>query len=325
MTLDLAHNTNPYGPAPGVLAALNGLTPADLYEYPPSFTTGGPSLLTKALATLCRVPVERIILDGGAEGLLKGVLHHLVRPGERVALPSVAWPYYRDLIAEVGGVAVTYPVIAYGDEYVVDVEALLALADTGIRVVLLASPANPTGNLFPVDRLAEVLTVFRESIVIMDEAYLGLGDAPPAPAELPVFTDRHPNLLVVRSFSKADSLAGMRIGYAVAGDGLVGFRHRTARYLGYPRPAEVAALAALGDPGHRERVRQAMVADRHLITEALTLFEGVTVYRSHGNFVLIRFPRHALASIRADLAAADILVKWLTEDEFLDCARITIG
>jgi histidinol-phosphate aminotransferase len=118
-----------------------------------------------------------------------------------------------------------------------------------VRVLLLASPANPTGNLFPLDRLSEVLTAFQTSTVIMDEAYLGLGDTPPILDETPAFTDAHPNLLVIRTFSKADSLAGMRIGYAIAGDELTSFRRRTTRYLGYPRPAEVAALAALNDPG----------------------------------------------------------------------------
>jgi histidinol-phosphate aminotransferase len=325
MTLDLAHNTNPYGPAPGVLTALAELSAADLYEYPPSFTTGEPSLLAQTLAKLCAVPIERIILDGGAEGLLKGALHHLVRPGDRVALPSAAWSYYRDLIREVEGVAVEYPVTPFGDEYVVDIESLLALADTDVRVLLLASPANPTGNLFPLDRLSEVLTAFQQSTVIMDEAYLGLGDTPPVLDETPALTDAHPNLLVIRTFSKADSLAGMRIGYAIAGDGLTSFRRRTTRYLGYPRPAEVAALAALNDPDHREWVRRAIDADRHLITTTLTMFDGVTVYRSYANFVLVRFPRYMMTPIRTALTATDITVKWLSEPEFADCIRITIG
>jgi len=325
MPLDLAHNVNPHGPAPAVLSTLAGLSAADLYEYPPNFTAGRPSALAERLAELCRTPVDRITLDVGGEGLLKGALHHLVRPGERVALPSAAWSHYRSLAVGVGADIVEYPVAPFGNEYIVDIDALLELADTGVRLLLLAGPANPTGNPFPLDRLPQVLAAFRESVVIYDEAYYGLGDHPPDIAALPALTERFPNLLVVRSFSKLYGMAGMRIGYGIAGDGLAGFRDRTARYLGYSRPAELAALAALDSPDHYDEVRRAMVAGRDLIHRSLDPFDGVTAYRSQANFVLVRLPGYAVGPVRASLSAAGVCVKWFAEPQFVDCARITLG
>ncbi len=320
----LDRNENRYGPAPECLAALREASPDLLFNYTRDFQRGVYSALSERLAAMHGLPEKRILLGYGCEDLLKQAVHHWVRPGERCLIPSASWWYYRSIADEVGGLTVEYPIVEGPAGYAYDLDALITIQkDSPARVLLISSPNNPTGNRFPTSRLPEILDAFRDSVVVFDEAYFGFS-AEPAEDAAPM-TERYPNLLVLRTFSKLYGLAGARIGYGIAGKGLGSFLKFSSRNLGYSRISERLALAALSNPDYYARVRSSVIADRRRVIAALRGFPGVRAYDSEANFVLARFPSAAVADIRAELDRRGLVLKFFTEEAFRDCARITLG
>jgi histidinol-phosphate aminotransferase len=328
----LAHNTNPYGCAPGVRDVFARMTHAELHRYPRSFYDNRPGPLVDRVARDFAVAPSLVALALGAGEVLKLAMHLYLRPGETVAVPGVAWPQYRVWASWARARTVGYPLVEIPPEaapggvatFAVDVDALLRLRmQVPVRMLVLASPNNPTGDVFPAERLEEVLHAYRDSVVILDEAYAGCGDAHPDETAMPGLTDRHPNLMRVRTCSKADGLAALRIGYAVLGAGLADFAEFTSRYLGFPEFLEEAAVAALDDLEHRERVRRGMVREREQLYRALAPFGQARVYRSDGNFTLVRFSPQVVTPVCDALRAARISVKWLSDPD--GCARISLG
>ena len=331
-TISLAHNTNPNGCAPRVRDVLARLAHMDVHRYPRSFYDDRPGPLVARVARDFAVDPSLVALALGAGEILKLAMHLYLRPGETVALPGVAWPQYHVWAGWARARTVGYPLVERPPEaasdgvatFAVDVDALLRLrTQVPVRMLLLASPNNPTGDVFPAERLGEVLHAYRDAVVILDEAYVGCGDAPPDVTAMPGLTDRHPNLMRVRTCSKADALAALRIGYAVLGAGLADFAEFTSRYLGFPEFLEEAAVAALDDLDHRERVRCGMVHEREQLYRALAPFDQARVYRSHGNFTLVRFSPDVVAPVRDALQAARIRFKWLSDPAC--CARVSLG
>ena len=320
----LDRNENRYGPAPECLAALREAEPELLFNYTRDFQRGFYSALSRKLAAMHGVPEKRLVLGYGCEDLLKQAIHHWLRPGERCLIPSASWWYYRSIADEVGGVTAEYPIVEGPAGYAYDIEALKRIQrETPARILLISSPNNPTGNRFPSSRLPEILEAFRDSVVVYDEAYFGFSDEPADDAA--AMTDRYPNLLVLRTFSKLYGLAGARIGYGIAGKDLGSFLKFSSRNLGYSRISERLALAALSNPSYYARVRGSVIADRRRVLAALRAFPGVRAYDSEANFVLARFPSSAVADIRAELDRRGLVLKFFSEDAFRDCARITLG
>jgi histidinol-phosphate aminotransferase len=320
----LDRNENRYGPAPECLAVLQDVGPELLFNYTRDFQKGYYSDLSRRLAEIHGIPEKRLVLGYGCEDLLKQAIHHWLQAGGRCLIPSASWWYYRSVADEVGGVTVQYPIVEEPTTYRYDVEALLRIQrETPARILLISSPSNPTGNRFPAERLAEVLVAFRDAIVVYDEAYWGFTEDPAA--DLATMTHDHPNLLVLRTFSKLYGLAGARIGYGIAGTGLESFLKFSARNLGYNRISERLALAALSNPAYYDRIRRSTIADRRTILETLRGFAGVRAYDSEANFVLARFPSSTVARVKEGLDRRGLIVKLLTEPDFVHCARITLG
>jgi histidinol-phosphate aminotransferase len=322
VTLD--RNENHYGPAPACLAALRDLAPDLLHDYPRDFLVGSYSRLSRRLAAMHGVTEGRIMLGYGCEDILKEAVHHYVGPGGALLVPSASWWYYRAVADEACGETIEYPLVEGATAYRYELETLLALRDrVPVRLLLIATPNNPTGNRITRPQLREVLEAYRGIPTLLDQAYFGFSeDGPDDWAEL---TEEFPDLLVLRSFSKLYALAGARIGYAIAGVRHHDFVTICSRCLGYNRVSEELALAALDSPAYYQDVRERMAADRGRLYEALRQLPGVRAYDSDANFVLARFPLEIVATLDAELRRRGFVVKFFKEAAFLDCARITIG
>lgn len=332
ITLD--RNENRYGPAPACREVLENLAPELLFNYPRTFQSGHYSRLSQRLAGLHDVPEGRIILGYGCEDILKVAVHRYVNTGDAILTPSASWWYYRAVADEVRGVTVEYPLVEARTAYRYDLDALMSLRTrTDVRLLLLATPNNPTGNAIDRADLRRLLEHFRGVPTLLDEAYFGFSefasrDGSPAGArgdDCGRLVAEFPDLIVLRSFSKLYALAGVRIGYAVAGsrhDGLVRF---CGRNLGYHRISEALALAALDSPDYYDGVRQRMARDRAILYERLRAIDGVRAYASEANFVLARFPAAVIPALDQHLRDAGFIIKFFQEQGFLDCARITLG
>ncbi len=323
-TLYLDRNENLYGPSPKCFEALASVSLNEMSVYSRDFVRGVKSSLSERLARDLKVPESQVLLGEGSEDLLKQAVHCYVGPGEKVLCPSQSWWYYRVLAAEVGGTTITYALKEGTDAFAFNVDEMIALYQKeSPRVVLVASPNNPTGNSFPDDQLQTLVEAFRESIVILDEAYWGFGES--SDSRIAGLIGRYRNLIVLRTFSKYYALAGARIGFAVVGASLGRLAKFAARYLGYNRISEALALAALDSPEYYQSIRKNIREDRQSYYDYFNSLRGFTCYRSDANFFLVRLPSDIAHPLREFLKNRNIEIKFFSEPEFDSFVRITVG
>ena len=320
----LDRNENRFGPAPGCLEVLRGAEPELLFNYTRAFEQGSYSELSARLGRLHGVPEDRIILGYGCEDLLKQAVQHFLKPGGTILIPSASWWYYTAMADEVGGTTATYPLVEQEKSFVFDVEALLALKDVHAPgLVLVASPNNPTGNVLARADLLRILETYHDTPVLLDQAYFGLTcDETDDFASL---VERHPNLLVLRTFSKLYALAGARIGYGIIGAGMADFRRFCGRNLGYNRISEQLAMAALDDPAYYRNIAAKAEADRQAFYRLFRSCAGCRVFASAANFILVKFPAATAPLLQQELLRRGLVVKFFTEPRFLGYARISLG
>jgi histidinol-phosphate aminotransferase len=300
------------------------MTLEDLSVYSRDFTRGVKSRLSERLASDLLVPEAQVLLGEGSEDLLKQAVHCYLGPGDKILCPAQSWWYYQALASEVGGETVTYPLKQGKDSYYFDVDEMIRFYQkVSPRIVLIASPNNPTGNSFPDDQIRRVVEAFRESIVILDEAYWGFGDSDNV--SISAFAAEYRNLILLRTFSKYYALAGARIGFAVVGRSLGRLTQFAARYLGYNRISEALALAALDSGDYYDSVRRKMLNDRVGYYNHFDKLQGFEAFRSNANFVLVRIPADRTTHLRKFLSERRIQIKFFSEPEFQNCVRITVG
>jgi histidinol-phosphate aminotransferase len=322
--LYLDRNENLYGPAPKCFEALRAIGIDELSVYSRDFTRGVKSRLSERLANELKIPEQQVLLSEGSEDMLKQAVHCYLGPGEKILCPAQSWWYYQKVAAEVGGETITYSLKEGKDSYFYDVDELIALYQKeSPRVVLIASPNNPTGNSFPDEDLKRLTEACRESILVLDEAYWGFADT--SNEHIPELIGRYRNIVILRTFSKYYALAGARIGFAAVGASLSRLTKFASRYLGYNRVSETLALAALNSSDYYEETSRLMRADRQWYEEFFAHQPGFRCYRSDANFVLVRIPAGLKQALLAFLEEQGIAVKFFAEAEFVHCIRITLG
>lgn len=322
--LYLDRNENLHGPAPKCFEVLKNISLEELSVYSRDYKRGVKSALSERLAAEHGLPEDRVLLSEGSEDMLKQAVHCYLGPGEKILCPDQSWWYYRAVAAEVGGETITYRLRETGNTFAYDVDEMIALYQrTSPRVVLIASPNNPTGNSFRDNDLERLTEAFRESIVILDEAYFGFAGS--SPHRVSDLISKYRNLLILRTFSKFYALAGARIAFAAAGASLSRLAKFASRYLGYNRISELLALAALDSREYYDAVKRGIQADRERYYQFFDRQRSVRCYRSDANFVLVQLPRDTGRPLKNLLDREGIAVKFFAEKEFEHCIRITIG
>jgi histidinol-phosphate aminotransferase len=320
----LDRNENQYGPAPNVFDLLSRLDKESLCIYSKDFERGVKSRLTERLARDYGVPESQIIPGYGSEDLLKQVVHCYVGPGKAVMIPNQSWWYYKKLAGEVGGIQVEYSLRTNGSTFEYDLGHMFDLFQRHHpNVVLIGSPNNPTGNSLGREHLERLLEGMKGTVVVLDEAYLGFSGSKNHYAK--ALIEDHPNLAILRTFSKYYALAGVRIGYAFVGKDLPELVNFSARYLGYNRLSEEIAIAALNSEAYYEGIRQKMIADKEMYYRGFDGLPGFTAYRSDANFILVEHPARLKQAIKESLEARGVHVKFFNEAQFINHMRITLG
>lgn len=296
-TLDLSHTTWPELPHPEVVSAITFVARRGLQRYP--HRRG--SQLRSELAHRHNVDPARLIVGNGAAELLSAATRALIEPGQTLLTSWPSYPLFPIMARRAHGRAV--PVSG-------GVEELLAAArqDDSTRVVALASPNDPTGELLPVAELERLLAGLPEGVaVLLDEALVDFAEAQPIDASLGLL-ERYPHLLVFRSFSKAWGLAGLRCGYAIGGPGSEELLAELDPDLGVSEISQAGALEALRSCSTvtQARVRRT-VTERTRLTGALRE-RGLEVADSQANFLWLAHPTLDGAELTARLANAGVLV-----------------
>jgi histidinol-phosphate aminotransferase len=318
----LDRNENNYGPAPACMEALKRAEPSTLSFYTKAHTRGVKSTLSERLAREVGVAEERILLGYGAEDLLKQTVQCYLHPGSKLMIPAYSWWYYKEIASEVGGENVEYPLVKGKESFAYDVQGMLAAyRKEKPGVVFVSSPNNPTGNSMSAKEMTAVLDALRDVPVVMDQAYWYNAAA----LSVKEIVDQYPNTLIVRTFSKYYALAGVRIGFAVAGEGLGKMVKMSHRYLGYNRVSEDVALAALDSADYYRGIAEKMAGDKELYYLRVGTLPGVTVFRSDANFLLVEIPAAVRDRLKDFLTSRGLILKFMNEPLLKSHIRITLG
>lgn len=307
----LSSNENPYPPLPGVLEALASAA-AEMHRYPDLHCTE----LTDRLAEHLTVPASHIALGTGSSGLLQQLMQISVDPGDEVVYAWRSFESYPIVTRLFGGRPVEVPLT--GDE-AHDLDAMARAVTDRTRLVFVCTPNNPTGRALRRDVLEPFLDGLPTDVVIvLDEAYVEFNSDPCRADGLELYRNR-PNVVTLRTFSKAYGLAGLRVGYAVAHPRVADALRRTAVPFGVSTTAQSAAIASLDRHGGlMERVDE-LVTERGRVQEAL-LEQGWTPPDSQANFVWLRLGRQT-ADFAEYCRAAGVAVRPYGHDG----VRVTIG
>lgn len=274
--------------------------------------------LAEALAKRHGLPAEAVALSAGSIVMLDQLIRAYCDPGDAVVVPWRSYEAYPIIAGAAGARLVEVPLDAAGR---IDAKAMLEASLPGTRVVLLCNPNNPTGTALTASELDALLDALpNEALLILDEAYADYAEDAETVAASPARRlARHPNLAVLRTFSKAWGLAGMRLGYCLADPHIIAAVNAVAPPFPLPAPALAAGLAALGEKEAVAARVARSTGQRRRMSEGLEAI-GLPVASSQANFVWLAVGGGAEA-LTAHLRAAGIAVRCFPGEG----VRITTG
>jgi histidinol-phosphate aminotransferase len=308
--IKLNTNENPYPPSPRVLKALRKAINPSLRLYPDPLADG----LRDLAASVYGGGVANVLAGNGSDELLGILARCLVGKGDRVVYPVPTYTLYDTLIAIQDGEKVT---LDYPPDFTLPEKIF---SESG-SLTIIANPNSPSGTLISLEQI-ERLARSVSGVLVVDEAYIDFADVNGITA-LPL-VHRHSNLVVLRSFSKAFSLAGMRVGLAFAPEEIIQGMIKTKDSYNLNSLSLVSAAAALGDLPWMSRNVKRVQRTRKKLTQSLKRL-GFTVYPSQANFVLVRKQGENLRWIYEELKRRKILVRYFDVPVLRDTLRITVG
>jgi histidinol-phosphate aminotransferase len=306
-------NTNecPYPPSPRAIAAIQAATGEQLRLYPDPNGTA----LKGAIARHFGLGADHVFVGNGSDEVLAHAFLGLLKHSLPILYPDVSYSFYP---VYCGLYDIAYQQVPLGPDFAVNV------ADYGVPNggIVLPNPNAPTGMALGMDQLRALLSANRDSVVLIDEAYVDFG-AQSAASLIPEFD----NLLVVQTLSKSRALAGLRVGFALGHPALIEALARVKdSFNSYPldRLALAGAQAAIEDTAYLAQITVAVIQSRNwLVAELDTL--GFETLPSHANFVFTHHPHFSAAGLLAQLRERHILVRHFAKPRIDGHLRISIG
>ncbi len=301
-------NENPFPPSPKVAAAVKEATSPSLRLYPDPMAT---SVREKVAEVLDTRP-ERVLVGNGSDELLGVIIRSFAGPGDRVVFPYPTYLLYKVLvdIQDAGAVEVDF-----GEGFSLPEDIVVK----GAKVTFLCNPNSPSGTMVwpdEVDRLAKRI----DGVLVVDEAYADFADA-----NCLSLVEGNPNVIVLRTLSKSYSLAGLRLGFCIAQEGLIGGLVKVKDSYNVDRLSMAVAIAALDDQKHLKENLDRIKEIRGYLTESLREM-GFFVYPSQANFVFARCKDASAAKeIYEQLKHQKILIRHINYRGLEDCVRISVG
>jgi histidinol-phosphate aminotransferase len=306
----LSSNESPYGPLPSVAEAIAeaGLS---VHRYPDNHAAE----LTAAVAARFSVPEEHVALGPGSVGVLKQLMEAVSVPGAEVIYAWRSFEAYPQMADLAGATSVRVPLV---DERH-DLEAMAKAITPDTRMILVCNPNNPTGTTVPGSQLTSFLDeVPEDCLVVLDEAYREYIRDPEVTDGIEFYRDR-PNVAVLRTFSKAYGLAGLRVGYLIGHPPVATAVRKTMITFCVNSLAQTAAIASLKAEAELFDRVEMVVKERDRVSAEL-LADGWTVPPTEANFVWLRLGDQT-AAFAAACDAAGISVRPFDGDG----ARVSIG
>jgi histidinol-phosphate aminotransferase len=307
-------NENPYPPAPSVLAAIASVNGEQLRRYPAPESDA----LRSAIARHHKVSVEQVFVGNGSDEILALSFLAFFSGRDALQFPTPSYSFYPVYCGLYG--IVSQPLVL-DQNFNLDLARFAVSRSDSAGGIIFPNPNAPSG--LAVSR-ADIATLLERhaGVVLVDEAYADFG----AESAIPLAAE-HPNLIISRTFSKGRSLAGMRLGYAVASEELMdGLRRVKNSFNSYPvdAVAEAAGIASLEDDHAYRGSLSRILSTRTAFTESLRK-RGFEVLESAANFVFARPPSVAATALAQSLANAGVLVRHWQQPAIEQWLRISIG
>ena len=315
--IKLNTNESPYPPSPKVRAALDAFDTADLRLYPEPESDS----LTTVIAQYHQVEPTEVFLGNGSDEVLAHIFNAFFRQDKPVLFPDITYGFY-PVYAKYFDVECRK--IALDEQFAIDFSAYDQLNGG----VIFPNPNAPTGMLTSIDAIARLLDNNKDSVVVIDEAYIDFATTGAVEQVSAVaLTQKYPNLLVTRTLSKSRALAGIRLGYAIGSSDLIdGLKRVKNSFNSYPigSLASVAAMASFADEDYFQASRERVITGRNFLTAELTRL-GFDCLPSAANFVMVRHAGMPAEAIFKQLRARNIIVRYFDKPRICEYLRITVG
>ena len=313
--IKLNTNENPYGPSPRALEAMRAATSDSLRLYPDP----NADQLRQTLARRHGLQPEQVFVGNGSDEVLAHAFMALLQHDDPLWYPDITYSFYPTYCKLYG---IDHELIPLDEQFGIRVQDYLPQADRRAGAIIFANPNAPTGRPLSLDEVEQIVAGNPQAVVLVDEAYVDFGASSAV-----ALVDKYPNLLVVHTFSKSRSLAGMRIGFAMGHAGLIEALERVKNsFNSYPldRLAQAAAVASVEDDAHFRNSCAKVIATRETLVTHLHAL-GFEVLPSAANFI---FARHAVrggAELAKALRERSIIVRHFSKPRIDNFLRISIG
>ncbi|QXI42685.1 histidinol-phosphate transaminase [Pseudomonas wayambapalatensis] len=304
-------NENPYGPSPKALEAMRGELNDNLRLYPDP----NSDRLKQAVADYYKVTPQQVFVGNGSDEVLAHIFHGLFQHGAPLLFPDISYSFYPVYCGLYG---IDFEQVALDEQFQIRIEDY-EKPNAGI---IFPNPNAPTGCLLPLEAIEQLLKANRDSVVVVDEAYIDFGGETAI-----ALVDRYDNLLVTQTLSKSRSLAGLRVGLAVGHPDLIEALERIKNsFNSYPldRMAIVGAAVAFEDRAYFDETCRKVIDSREALVEQLTA-RGFEVLPSAANFIFARHPQQDAAELAARLREQGVIVRHFKQARIAQFLRITVG
>ncbi len=307
----LASNENPLGPSPKALAAMRAALDSG-HRYP----DGGGFYLRDALAKKLELSRDHLILGAGSNEIIEFLGHAFLDRGDEVVTSEHAFVVYKLVAAVFGARTIEVP----SPDLRHDLEGIIAAITPKTRLIFIANPNNPTGTLAGQDEIDRFMErIPPEIVVVFDEAYFEYLDNPPDTLR---FVRDGRNVITLRTFSKIQGLANLRIGYGIARPELIQVLHKTRQPFNVSGLAQAAALAALEDKTHLSETKRITDEGRDYLQNEFASMK-LQFVPSVANFVLVNVGDGA--KIFRALLERRIIVRALKGYNLAPWIRLSVG
>lgn len=309
--IKLNTNENPYSPSPKVLETIKAAADDSLKLYPDPTC----DVLLEAAAEYYKVGKECIFAGNGSDEVLAFAFMAFFDPGRQVLFPDITYTFYPVYTSLFG---LDYRTIPVRNDFSIPVEEFY----NSHGGVILANPNAPTGRFMPLESVVSILENNRDTVVIVDEAYIDFGGESAVK-----LVNAWPNLLVIHTFSKYRSLAGMRLGFAIGHPDLITALNRVKNSFNsytLDRLAIVAGAEAFRDNEYYNEKNGMVIKTRKRFSAELEKL-GFEVLDSVANFVFVSHPEVSALDIFTGLKVRGILVRYFNKPKISNCLRISIG
>jgi histidinol-phosphate aminotransferase len=311
----LGSGENPFGASPKIAAVLANFD-ISLYPDPAGLA------LRAAIAGGLGTDVARVILGNGSEDLIEVVCRAILRSGDEVVTLYPSFPLH-EIYPEIQGARVTR--VPVRDDFSIDEEALHAAVAHGPRMLMFANPMNPVGSFLDREAFARLCSVLPAStVLVLDEAYVEYAEQSRFPDALSALAALGNPYIVLRTFSKAYGLAGIRLGYGITSDDeFTEILDRVRTPFNVNAIAQAMGLVALADLDHVAMAMRHNAAERARVADALREL-GARTAPSQGNFLFFSMGRPS-SDVAEGLLKQGVIVKPWQQNGYSDFCRVTLG